>query len=300
MRPRTEAGPAEEPPIQDNHPPERGEVEPRRWKHTRLWLGALMMIGAFATGIYARDNMPPIVDPLRHGAETLAQALVALKGTTHDEPLYTGSLPTSRGISPDPLPDTYGLYAVSNGQLTRLEPLRVRVPDTRIALPGLITKPSPASVPDGHLSFIAYQRDLLTNAPDKATIRVVAKVARVLTFPAGGKPKVTPIEDTWTARAVSVDMTVAPVPDNHEMVMIRPLDPDQSLSPGRYMIVFKNLAYDFAVEGTVTDTAHCLERTETQTGGVYTECRELPDQSGPLSSAPSAMLKIAPLKSSSL
>ena len=278
MRSETDADPAEEPSAQDNHPPERSEIEPRWWKRTRLWVGALMMVGAFVTGIYARDNISPIADSLQRDAKWLAHSALAVfeGGKGNDAPLYTGSLPRSRGISPDLLPDTYGLYAVSNGQLTRLEPLRYRVPDTRIALPGLVTKPSSISMPDGHLNFIAYQRDLRTNAPDNATIRVVAKVVRDLTFPTDGKPKATPIENTWTAREVSVDLTVAPVPGNQEMVMIQPLDPDLSLSPGRYMLVFKNQAYDFAVEGRVTDTAHCLERTETQTGGVYTECRQLP------------------------
>jgi hypothetical protein len=264
------------------------------WR-VRVWIGALMMIGAFAAGAYSADNVPAVADPLGYTARLLARsasALVALQDSkTQDSKaqnsraqdpqlalLRTTSLSptsTSRDISLV-LPDSYGLYAVSGGQLTRLEPLRLRVPDTRIALPGLITKPSAVSVSDGRLTFIGYQRDLMTNVPDKASIRVVAQVARVLTFPTSGKPKVTPVEDTWAMRAVSVDLTVSPVPDNQEMVMIRPTDSDLSLSPGRYVLVFKNQAYDFAVEGAITDTAHCLERTETQTGGVYTECRELP------------------------
>jgi len=284
------AGPIKKPPTKEVHPPASPEVEPRPHKRVRVWIGALMMIGAFAAGAYSGDNVPAVADPLGYTARLLARsasALVALQDSkaqnskAHDPQLAllrTTSLSptsTSQDISLV-LPDSYGLYAVSGGQLTRLEPLRLRVPDTRIALPGLITKPSTVSVSDGHLTFIAYQRDLMTNVPDKASIRVVAQVARVLTFPTGGKPKVTPVEDTWAMRAVSVDLTVSPVPDNQEMVMMRPTDSDLSLSPGRYMLVFKNQAYDFAVEGAITDTAHCLERTETQTGGVYTECRELP------------------------
>jgi hypothetical protein len=88
---------------------------------------------------------------------------------------------------------------------------------------------------------------------------------------------ITNIEDSWAIRAVSVDLTVAPIPGNQEMVWIRPADPNVSLSPGRYMLAFKNHAYDFAVEGPITDTAHCLERTDTQNGAVYSECREVPD-----------------------
>jgi len=293
---RSEArtAPVEEPLAKDDHleiadtcVPQPSEVEPRPHNHNRIWFGALMMIGAFLAGIYARDNIAPIAQRVWNDIQLLARsssALVAFNSSKAHESqpvlfrnISRASAPTERGISPAVFPDSYGLYAMSAGQLTRLDPLRVRVPDTRIALPGLITKPSAVSVSDGHLTFLAYQRDLMTNVPDKATIRVVAQVAHNLTFPTSGKPKVTPIEDTWAIRAVSVDLTVAPVPDSPEMVVIRPSDPDLSLSPGRYMLVFKGQAYDFSVEGTVTDTAHCLERTETQTGGVFTECRELPD-----------------------
>jgi hypothetical protein len=174
------------------------------------------------------------------------------------------------------MPDSYGLYAVNGGRLTRVESMHIRVPDARIALPGLITTPSPVVVPDGRLRFIAYQRDLVTNAPDAASIRIIARVARALTFAANGKPKVNLVEDTWAIRAVSGEMAVAPVPGNPEMILIKPSDPDLALSPGRYMLVFKNQAYDFTVDGAVTDPAQCLERAETQNGDIYSECRELP------------------------
>ena len=52
--------------------------------------------------------------------------------------------------------NSYGLFVASNGKLKRLETMRMRVPDTRIALGGLITKPSPVTLPDGKLSFIAF------------------------------------------------------------------------------------------------------------------------------------------------
>lgn len=264
-------------------PSKTPEVVSRLHKRVRVWIGTVAVIGAFAAGIYARDNLAVLSDPLGYTAQLLARsasALVALQDSNAHSPkpalLRTTSAspnPTGRGTSLV-LPDSYGLYAVSGGQLTRIDPMHIRVPDTRIALPALITKPSAVSVPDGHLTFIAYQRDLMTNVPDKASIRVVAQVARVMTFPASGKPTVTPVEGTWAMRAVSVDLSVSPVPDNQEMVMIRPTDPNLSLSSGRYMLTFKNQAYDFAVEGAVTDLAHCLERTETQTGNVFTECRE--------------------------
>ena len=60
------------------------------------------------------------------------------------------------------------------------------------------------------------------------------------------------------------------------MVLLRPSEPEFTLSPGRYMLVYKNQAYDFSVAGAITDTAQCLERSDSQDGAVYSECRELP------------------------
>lgn len=69
-------------------------------------------------------------------------------------------------------------------------------------------------------------------------------------------------------------MRVAPVADNPEMILIRP-DADVTLSAGRYALVVKGVAYDFIVDGPLTDPAHCLERTDALNAPVYTECRNL-------------------------
>ncbi len=244
-----------------------------------------MVACAFAAGVYAKDTLADAADTIRHLMRVAAGPPPIAAGGWDDPQsppeLRTSSIPSNgrRAVSVGrfaaslPLPETYGLYVVSDDQLARLEPMRMRVPDTRIALPGLITKPSPVVVPDGPLSFIVYQRELMSSAPDQASIRVIAKVARVLKFGAAGQPTTTDLEDTWAARSVSVDLTVAPGPGHPEMMLVRPADPEQALSPGRYMLVFKNQAYDFAIDGAPTDATHCLERTETQNGAVYTECR---------------------------
>jgi hypothetical protein len=174
------------------------------------------------------------------------------------------------------LPNTYGIFAISDGRLIRLEPTNIRVPDSRIAFSGLITKPPTVVVPDGRLSFVAYQRELMTSAPDNAQLRVVAKVARALSFSTTGKATVSVVDDTWSIRSVSVDLTVAPVPESREMVALRPAGPEVALSPGRYLLVFKNQAYDFVIAGKSTDKAHCLEKAETADGETFAECRKLP------------------------
>ncbi len=174
-------------------------------------------------------------------------------------------------------PDTYGVYAVSDGQLTPLEPLPIRVPDARVSISSTISKPAPAPLANGHLSFVVYHRELATSVPETASVRIVAKVMQATAF-AGGKPKAMAIEETWAVRGGAIDLRIAPVPTNNEMIVIRPADPKFTLSPGRYVLMFKNQAYDFSVAGTVSDTAQCLERADLQDRSVYSECRELPAQ----------------------
>lgn len=172
-------------------------------------------------------------------------------------------------------PDTYGVYAVTDGHLIPLAPLPIRVPDARVAISTPISTPEPAPLPSGNLQFAVYHRELATSVPDSASVRVVAKVMRATSF-ADGKPKQVQVEDTWAVRGGSIELRIAPVATNREMILIRSADPAFTLSPGRYVLMFRNQAYDFSVAGTVSDTAHCLERSELQDGTVYSECHELP------------------------
>jgi hypothetical protein len=179
-------------------------------------------------------------------------------------------------LYPFDMPDTYGVYAVGDGgQLTALEPLPIRIPDARVAISSAITKPAPEPVTNGTPLFVIYHRELATSVPESASVRVFAKVMQASTF-VGGKPKAIPVQDSWAVRGGAIDLRIAPVAANKEMILIRPADPNFTLSPGRYVLMFKNQAYDFSVAGTVRDTAHCLERSDLQDGSVYSECREFP------------------------
>ncbi|WP_157676580.1 hypothetical protein [Afipia sp. GAS231] len=189
----------------------------------------------------------------------------------------SSAAPVARQMPAFAAPDTYGVYAVSDGQLTPLEPLPIRVPDARVSISSTISKPAPAPLANGHLSFVVYHRELATSVPETASVRIVAKVMQATAF-AGGKPKSITVEDTWAVRGGAVDLRIAPVPANSEMIVIRAADPNFTLSPGRYVLMFKNQAYDFSVAGTVSDTAQCLERADLQDRSVYSECRELPAQ----------------------
>ena len=88
-------------------------------------------------------------------------------------------------LLPFPLPKTYGVYAGSVGQLIELTQLPLKVPDARIPVSAEITNPSQAVAPNGKLSFVVFRRDLVNNAPQTVSVRVVARVAREMKFVAG-------------------------------------------------------------------------------------------------------------------
>jgi hypothetical protein len=170
------------------------------------------------------------------------------------------------------LPKTFGVYAVSSDQLFELGALPGRAPDQRIAVSAAISAPSHTSLPDGRVHFIVYRRD--TGAPERAEVRVVAKVNTAATSAHAGRPAAGATEDVWVIRNVTIGYRVAPVKENPEMYEILNENDDFALSPGRYALVVKNSAYDFSIAGQVTDSDHCLERFEATNGTFYSPCRK--------------------------
>jgi hypothetical protein len=183
--------------------------------------------------------------------------------------------PIRQRSSDIPAPTEYGAYALVNGQLTELEQLPIKIPDPRVAISASISMPSRAHLPLGRFQFVVFRRDLMNNAPDRVTVRVVARVVRVLTFDAAGNPKTTDVEQSWVIRNNAYQMRVAPYGDNPEMIVIRPDPADFVLPAGRYALVLKGTGYDFTVDGAAPDVAHCLERTDALNVPIYSECRKL-------------------------
>jgi hypothetical protein len=163
---------------------------------------------------------------------------------------------------------------VSQDKLFDLDTLPGRAPDSRVAISALITTPIRATLPDGHLSFVVYRRDSMTNAADRAEVRVVARIAREVSFDKDGKQVVTEINDNWVIRNISIPYRTAPKKDNPDMYEVRSETPDLPLPPGRYALILKGLAYDFNVEGPVTDPRQCLERLAATNGQFYSECKK--------------------------
>ena len=179
---------------------------------------------------------------------------------------------TNQTIAGAPVPTSYGVYAIDRGKLSDLSTLPIKVPDPRVAISAPIATPSPTTLPDGRVQFVAYRRDFKNNAPDRVTVRVVARVMQNLTFDKG-KAATANVEGSWAVRGKSYQMRVAPMGDNPEMIVIEPDNSDFVFPAGRYAMVLQGTAYDFSVAGPITDMAQCLERTEALDVPIYSECR---------------------------
>jgi hypothetical protein len=172
-----------------------------------------------------------------------------------------------------PLPTVYGIYAVSGGQLFELEPLVGRVPDQRVFMSTPVKMASRTVLPDGRVVFIIYRRDAANSAPERVSVRVIAKVLRAMTFNTAGPASTMNVQDTWTIRNISYDFRVAPLGEGSEMLMIKPENEDFVFPAGRYGLVIKGQAYDFTMAGPITEAAQCLEEIKAENGTFYSECR---------------------------
>jgi hypothetical protein len=262
----------------DRHPIERlnEKLQSNFWWTVQLIVAVVLGVAIFAA-IDGRSALPLFGlhrpgQPANVTADNVGSGEQAV--SPDGKNLAVPNKVASRPVLPNiPMPSAYGIYAVSNGQLAELDLLPIKVPDQRIAISSPISTPSRAHLPVGQLQFIVFRRDLASDAPDRVAVRVVAQVKRALTFDSTGKPTVTKVDDSWVVRGSSYQMRVAPVPDNPEMILIRPEHAEFVFPAGRYALVLKNVAYDFTLDGPVTDTAHCLERTDALNSPIYTECR---------------------------
>ncbi|WP_244485721.1 hypothetical protein [Bradyrhizobium tropiciagri] len=219
---------------------------------------------------------------LQQRGVSLAEARAMIAGTLAPAPPQTqrpavvATVPApARPAEPPaprrPVPSAYGVYAESGGKLYELQLIQGRAPDPRIAISAAITKPSETSLPDGHLRFIVFRRDGAGGASDPIDVRLIARVTQQTTFDATGKPVVSPGDDTWVIRNISIPFRTAPLSEDPQMFEVQPRD-DAPLSPGRYALILKAQAYDFTVEGAVTDKRHCLQRLAAANGVFYSEC----------------------------
>jgi hypothetical protein len=253
-------------------------------KHSWHWMGAAPLLRAAMVAVLAfvvctaldrqfnfigRQAPQPLASLVQKIEKPEAKRIVQASAGDLQLPITTPP-PQSLGF---PVPSVYGIYAVSGGQLYELEPLVGRVPDQRVFMSTPIKTASRAVLPDGQAVFIIYRRDAANSAPDRVSVRVIAKVLRAMTFNTAGQASTTNVQDTWTIRNISYDFRVAPLSEGSEMLMIRPENEDFVFPAGRYGLVIKGQAYDFTVAGPITETAQCLEGVKAENGTFYSECR---------------------------
>jgi predicted lipid carrier protein YhbT len=169
-----------------------------------------------------------------------------------------------------PTPSAYGVYALADGRLTELQPLPIRAPDQRVAISGIVSSPSSTKLPNGRAQFVVFRRDLVNNAPEKVVVRVVAQVMRASAFE--HNEEISNRGRSWAVRSISYQMKVAPVDGNPAMIVIRPAEVDFSFPPGRYALVLKTVAYDFSIDGPITDLVQCVQRSDESDAAIFTEC----------------------------
>jgi hypothetical protein len=124
-------------------------------------------------------------------------------------------------------------------------------------------------LPNGRTQFIVFKPDMVSNAPEKVVVRVVAQIVR-----AARKREITTNDDgdTWTIRETSYEMKVAPIDGHRAMLLVRPPVADFAFPAGRYVLLLKSVAYDFSIDGPIADLAQCVERTD-ETGTFSVQCR---------------------------
>lgn len=171
-----------------------------------------------------------------------------------------------------PLPTTFGIYALSENQLTELKPLPGKVPDQRVAMSAAINSPSQTMVAQGDIKFIVFRRDAATNAPDNAQVRVIAKVARSMGVDSTGKAVKAQVQESWVIRSIAYPYKTGPIEGRPEMYLIQSETPDLVLPPGRYALVIKGQGFDFTVNGPVSDPQQCVERVDAVNGVFYSPC----------------------------
>ena len=223
--------------------------------------------------LWHSSNIQPkieaVVSPKIDAVQNQPQpAAVSIKRSSGEDDARPADAPPKL---PFPVPTSFGIYALSDNKLVKLEPLPTKVPDPRVTLSAEITKPSTTVISADKPAFILYRRELLNDAPDRLTLRVVARMEQQTKI-VDGKAITTKLDQSWRIRNTSLELKVSPIPGQREMIIARE-DDKLVLTPGRYVLVVSGLGYDFTVAGSAPSPTHCLEQFETGNGPVFTECK---------------------------
>jgi hypothetical protein len=210
---------------------------------------------------YAAMVMPPAPPPPQVAEAT--------------SPAVPAAAPAPPMLLPNvPMPSVFGVYAIHDERLVRLQTVATTPVDPRTRNLLQISTPSETAFLDGRLAFTVYRRDLVSSAPETVPVKFAARIQSTMRYgPGGTLVTVKPDVDTWLIYTAGYDFRVLPVPDNPEIILIRPADPELVLPPGRYVLLINDQPYDFAVEGKVTDPRSCVEGVATPRGPVFYVCK---------------------------
>ncbi|MGY8662691.1 hypothetical protein Q3C01_10015 [Bradyrhizobium sp. UFLA05-109] len=247
----------------------RGPLRARHrfWSITRRAAILLLVGGAGVVAAQQRERLASLASYFsRDGRPAVA---------TPPAPVALATVrPTTSTPQRSPLPTDYGVYAVVNDQsLAELTLLPGRPPDVRVAISAAFKAPDQAGLPNGNPKFIVFRRDSANNGLERAEVRVVAKIAREFSAEATGK-KLGDSDDAWVIRNFSYPFRVSPLPDSPEMYELHSEDPALELPPGRYVLILKNQAYYFKVDGDIIDPRQCIERVVATNGTFYSACKK--------------------------
>jgi hypothetical protein len=170
------------------------------------------------------------------------------------------------------LPSDYGIYAlVDDRSLAELSSVVVDPPDIRIAISAAFKKPDRPQLANGRVKFIVFRREAVNAIPERAEIRVMAKIAREFSSDAAGR-KLSDSDDAWVIRNFSYPLRAAPVQGAPDMYELHSEEPALELPPGNYVLNLKSQAYYFQVAGNITDPRQCLEQILAASGTYYSAC----------------------------
>jgi hypothetical protein len=171
------------------------------------------------------------------------------------------------------LPSDYGIYAlIDDKSLAELNATGVMAPDMRIAISPEFKRPDRPHLPNGHVKFIVFRRDIANVIPERVEVRVVAKVKQFSTDAAG--KTTSGGDDVGVIRNFSYPFRISPIPGKAEMYELHASDAELELPPGHYVLSLGPQAYYFQVDGEITDPRQCLELVVAGNGTFYAPCRK--------------------------
>ncbi|UWU91406.1 hypothetical protein [Bradyrhizobium sp. CB1015] len=266
-------------------PPPTSLVQPKRSRafNSLVRLTAILLLIAAAgtaivywprlkTQLSALSQVAPLSERAPGSPEPQATAIpTPSAGETPERTSESPKEPAPAAHPSMPLPTTFGVYALSEGQLHELKPVPGKIPDRRVAISAAINTPSVTTLPDGDVKFIVFRPDGGVDASG-TEVRVIAKVSRAMGVDASGKAAMVSAGDSWVIRSMSYPYKVGPIDDQSRMLLLQPEQDGFTLAPGRYIVVVKAMGYDFTVAGTITDPNQCVERINAINGAFYSPC----------------------------